>query len=371
MVLKMADLVVVLDPGASLTKIWYSYQGQEPKLLLMEPEVIRMDVNILAEEFENKVGQSDPENSAWVQVGEKAWAVGSFARTNFAAPKTLIQRKYIDSLPKVLAAIGVIFEREKIPAANLSLYLGVLLPKSEWEDRKTFEDKVKAALECFRFRHRSLSLKLEDFNCSPEGAGVIYSLRKELGEEFKSLNVGVLIIGFRNCSYLTMNRGIFGACDSSNFGFVHLVKLVKDSTSGLSIEQLTPTIYKAGSKVDVKALAHLVIADEPEQELEDIQKISAAIKNAQKRYWASFQNWLKNNFPDRELDMIVQSGGSVDYFKPWLKKLYPSVSYLSQLKDVIKTSFPSLHPLRLEDSYGFFQFINESNNKRLKKLLKV
>lgn len=94
----------------------------------MEPEVISMDVNILASEYESKVSNADPEHSAWVQHGTEAWAVGTFAKDNFQAPKTLRQRKYIDSSPKVLAAIGVIMEREQIPAsANLSIYLGLLL----------------------------------------------------------------------------------------------------------------------------------------------------------------------------------------------------------------------------------------------------
>lgn len=62
MVLKMADLVEALDLGASLTKIWDFAQGQKQKFLLMEPEVIQMDVQILAEKFVNKVGQSKLEN---------------------------------------------------------------------------------------------------------------------------------------------------------------------------------------------------------------------------------------------------------------------------------------------------------------------
>ena len=351
----MADLVVVLDPGRSLSKIFYSYLGQRPKLLLMEPEVIEMDVNILSEEYENKVSSADPEHSAWVQIGTQAWAVGTFAKHNFQAPKTLRQRKYVDSSPKVLAAIGVIMEREQIPAsANLSIYLGLLLPKKEWSDRKYFEDGIKDALSCFRFRHQSLSLKLEEFNCSPEGAGLIYEYRRELGQGFKSLNTGVVIVGFQHCSYLTMKHGVFGPCDTADLGFARLVEIVEDTTSGLTIEQLAPAIYNAGFKIDSKALASLVDASDPDYE-QDLIKISLAIKNAQKRYWPSLRNWLKNNFPHQAMDKIALSGGTTEYLKPWFKKLYQPASYLEQLEKSIKSTFGKSYPLRLADPYGFFQ----------------
>lgn len=58
----MADLVEALDLGASLTKIWDFAQGQKQKLLLMEPEVIQMDIQILIDQFDHKVGQSKLEN---------------------------------------------------------------------------------------------------------------------------------------------------------------------------------------------------------------------------------------------------------------------------------------------------------------------
>ncbi|MBV8884392.1 MAG: ParM/StbA family protein [Chroococcidiopsidaceae cyanobacterium CP_BM_RX_35] len=366
----MADLIIVVDPGRSLSKIFYSYRGQKPKLLLMEPEVIEMDVNILSEEYENKVAGAHPEECAWVQAENNAWAVGSFAKDSFRACKNLKERKSVDSLPKVLAALGIIMEREEIPASNLSICLGLLLPKEEWEARKGFEVRVREAIAHFRFRHQSLSLRLEEFNCSPEGAGLIYERRRQLGQEFKSLNIGVVIAGYQHCSYLTMKHGVFGPCDTIDLGFARLVELVRDSTSGLAIESLTPAICQAGLKVDCEKLAYLFDEDDPKR-IHELPLLVKAIENAQKRYWAGLRSWLKNSFPHRMMDEIVLSGGTVGYFKPWFKQLYPSASYLEQLEKTIKLTFTRSYPFRLSDGNSFFNYLNDQNNKRAKKLVSL
>ena len=364
----MSDLLVVFDPGSSLTKIFYAVGSSKPECLLMEPEVIQVSKESI-EAYENSlVGQPNPEDCAWIAVDGKYLAVGFLARTQFLANRGLDELKYERAIYKVLAAVGAIAEREAMPS-GFSLSLGLLLPWGEYQDRERFERLVAQGLANFNFRFQNFSVSLELFDCKPEGGGLFLVRRRQLGEAFNQQDTSVLVIGYRNASCLTVKRGSVIKGDTSDLGFVRLVEKVQQRTSGQKAERLAPAIYKAGAKVQPKALLDLARSSTPALRQEEVAQIAQAVKFARTDYWRALSNWLYNNVPS-QLNEVIISGGTAGYLHSQLKEYfsYTAIAWIDELETKIQSAFGSSVgtaslSLRLTDAYGLFLFLS---NKAVK-----
>lgn len=359
----MTDLLITLDPGSSLTKIFYAVKSNQAELLLMEPEVIQVSPESIEAYESSKVGNPSPENCAWIECNGKYSVVGFLARTQFLADPGLDELKYERAIYKVLAAVGAIAEREALPS-QFSLRLGLLLPWGEYQDRERFHRLVAEALKNFHFRFQEFSVCLTEFDCKPEGGGLFLVRRRQLGEAFNQQDTEVVVIGYRNASYLTVKRGSVIKGDTSDLGFVRLIEKVQQRTSGQKAERLTPAIYKAGAKVQTKALLNLARSCDPTLRSEEVATIASAIKLARTDYWEALYNWFQNNIP-YELDSVIISGGTADYLRSELKSCFShaAITWVDELELKIKETFGTNIPnaslsFRLTDAYGFFMFMS-------------
>jgi hypothetical protein len=152
--------------------VYNSWEQSQPKILLMEPQVIEVSQELIEAYEAQRLTSADPENEAWIDCEGEFYAVGFLAQKQFYAHAGLNELKYERAVLKLMAAVGVIAEREGLPD-SFSVALASLLPYKEWRDCEKFERSATNALSNFCFRGKAFSLPLQVFECKPEGAGLV------------------------------------------------------------------------------------------------------------------------------------------------------------------------------------------------------
>ena len=363
----MSNLIVSFDPGASLTKIVYELATEgQPRLMTMEPEMLKLPQSSIDAYMSSRKGleSSQPADEAWVSCAAddhtQCTVVGFLAR-QFSASARLDKLKYETSIHKVLAVIGAIAcgcprsaiafgtaqsaiasgktqsaiagggalpiaQQNQLPN-KFSLSLTSLLPYGEYQNRQAFEQQLRNALKDFRFRGQRLRVKLERFECLPEGAGLAMIRQRQNGKEwFNTQTIAVLMFGHRNTSVLLFERGKMTAGYTNGLGFHQMVKRVIERTSGQDATALTSAIYAAGSDitVDNPAIRALLKSRDPKNIDYELQMIVNAITTAKAEYWSRLYDWLESTLP--AVNEVILSGGAALYLEQELQDCFPEIS---------------------------------------------
>lgn len=361
----MSPLKLAVDPGGSFLKCFYTLESFKPELLLMEPEVATVPLESLQAYEQSKIGNSSPENSAWIEYQNSFQAVGFLARKRFNADLQLQRRKFELALPKVLAMVGAISNKHDLPN-NSSIQLGILLPWGEYQDRALFQQLITQALADYKFKGQPKSFKLDAFVCLPEGGGILTRGRAP-GSSIKDQTIAVIMLGYRDTSILVIERGEMSKGKTEPLGFSKMIESVMSQTSGLNPHQLTAVICKAGRNINTKALEELAMVDAAYKEHE-ITTIKNAITNGRKEYWMMLSNWLKLQVP-RDVDEVIIGGGTAHYFRSQLNNLFSTtkVNWCDHLETQITDNFSQVAAkslqYRLTDVYGLFFYLCGSTLK--------
>ena len=361
----MLDVIMVADIGSSGSKIFVEIQNQtrnqKTQLLLMEPHVISVSRERLELYEKEKSGHPSPEDSAWVEVNGQCWAVGHLAMNEFGANSGEKELKYERAIPKILAAVGAVAEREGLPS-HITLRLGVLLPRGQFQNREALEEALPQALSSFRFRLQDCSVELERFECKPEGGGLLLIRRRMLGEAFAQKDIVMIVIGYFHASYLETSRGVING-GTSEHGFIRLVEKVEAHTSGYERAKLIPAIYKAGANVSQSVLKPLAPSlDASFRRLEGTQLVKA-VKAARKDSWAALVSWLRNNV-SLDTEDVGLTGGTADYWRPDLEGLFPyaRIDWYEEIEKQAAAVPCNREPrpflkYRTTDAYGYFLYL--------------
>jgi len=351
----MVEIILVLDPGASLSKIFYSINSGSIRMLLMPPQVIPTTEEAATDKAAEAISKVPDEQQAWVQWGKEVWAVGQLAK-DLNAVQALQGLKWEAALPKVLAALGIIVRKEGL-LEPINLKLGLLLPHREFTSSQDFESEIHSALSNFKFQHQRFSVNLKMFRCRPEGAGLLAFRCSELGDLRFQKNIAVLAVGFRDASCLISRHGgkAYGTTKQL-FGYCMLLDGIIRRTPGQDYESLTLPVYQAGASVSVDFLKKLPQSQSPPRRKAELAKITSAIKAARAEYWRSFSSWLAEVIPC-DTDEIILAGGTAKYLESDLSNRYGSDSIVGvpglekNLNLVLPNASIELVP-RLVDGYG-------------------
>lgn len=359
-------LVVTLDPGSSLTKIIYQIiidgSSSELKILSMEPELMQVTSRRIEDYEAVRWTSTDPAYEAWVETSGEYYAIGFLAK-QFCGNAGWNELKYERAAIKLLAAIGVIAFREGLPD-KFDLALTGLLPYKEYKDAHKFESEVAQALVNFNFRNRWLSVNLWMFDCKPEGAGLALTRGKKLGVAIREKVVLIIMLGFRDVSFLRFERGKIadGGTSEQHYGLILLAQLLKARTSDQSIENLVKAVHLATTRCKTakdrqKVLGELVRSKKEKNRAKEVAEIMDAYTASVEEYWSILSNWLDTIVPAR-LDEVVIGGGSSECFKSELKSYFaPSViSWSAELEEDVRLAFNLSNEdaicLRYTDGYG-------------------
>lgn len=104
-------IMIGLDFGGSSTKGFYkSQQGRVNHLLSMEPELVDLSRSTVENYMLTRLGETLPENSAWVGVKDEFKAIGFLAQ-RFHGEAGLRELKYERAVYKTLAAVWVVSQK--------------------------------------------------------------------------------------------------------------------------------------------------------------------------------------------------------------------------------------------------------------------
>lgn len=359
-------LVVTLDPGSSLTKIIYQVindgVGSELKILSMEPELMKVTRRQIEDYEAQRWTSTDPAAEAWVESQGEYYAVGFLAK-QFYGNAGWNELKYERAAIKLLAAIGVIAFREGLPD-KFDLALTGLLPYKEYKDAHKFETEVTEALANFSFCNRWLSVNLWMFDCKPEGAGLALTRGKKLGVAIREKVVLIIMLGFRDVSFLRFERGKIadGGTTEQHYGLILLAQLLKARTSDQSIENLVKAVHLATTRCKTakdrqKVFSELIRSKKEKNRVKEIAEMMDAYSASLLEYWSILSNWLDSIVPPR-LDEVVIGGGSSECFKSELKFYFAGsvISWSAELEEDVRLAFNLSNEdaicLRYADGYG-------------------
>lgn len=321
----MADLTLTFDPGSSLSKVIYHLRDRTPRLLLMEPEVIQLSISSIEAHrvTRGSLSVARSKDDAWLQcgAGEQCQVIGYLAR-QFLATVRMNEVKYERALYKVLAAVGTIAQETNLPR-KFSIALSALLPYGEYQNAQRFHQLLKQHLKHYSFRGERLQVKLETFECRPEGGGLAMARVTQNGAEwFQQQTLAVLMFGHRNTSLLLFERGKLAIGNTTDLGFHQLVDKVLHRTSGQTIDVLTSAIYKIGNQITPTNLQiqDLLKTRSPVEQQLEREQISTAILTAREEYWLRLQDWLDTVLPD--VTEVIISGGAALYLPDELETYF-------------------------------------------------
>lgn len=368
----MADITIACDLGSLLSKVFYTLKSFNPELLIMESEVAIVTQKSL-EEYEDgvKLGSLTPENSAWVEYKGQYRAVGFLAKERFNANLSLQVPKIELALYKILAIVAAIAQKKGLQN-GASISLGVLLPYGEYQHSKLLREMISEAITNYRFRGEEKSFELARLDCRPEGFGLI-SRGRASGVSLKEQVIVVIVVGYRDASIYTWNRGAISKGASTELGFNKFIEKVTPYAPNQKATKLAQAICRAGAKINIKALRHLSRFSDSALRDKEISSLRAAVSIAREQYWLDLYNWLRDYIPSH-VDEVILTGGTAYYYEREFNALFSGtyVNWGTQLEDAVNKCFPvqiesNGLSFRTTDNNGYFYFMcgtNENNVKR-------
>lgn len=368
----MIEIQIAFDPGSSLTKVIYRVgQDETPKLLVMEPEAIALPKTSIEADREagGNVGILTPTNDAWLSYrkqDEEVFAIGFLAQ-QLKAKVRLSHLKYESAVPKFLAAIGAIVEREQLKREQISIKGALLLPYGEFVDSGNLETQIQNRLRSFYFRGQGIKVKNAKFSIAPEGGGFIWEMLTRRGSEWMSQQqaICILMLGHRNISLLVFSRGKLDRerSQTTEQGFAQMIDRVVALTSGQNRERLTPVIYELGSEISAnqKSLRALTRTVQPENVQTEAERLANAIVTARAEYWRQIQTWFDEAIP-QEISQLIVCGGVASYLEPeitrdlaWARPQRRILDSEAAQKLKVKEQNDGSLPVRLADIYAMFE----------------
>ncbi len=361
----MVDLILGVDPSSSGSKGFFTTIPFQLELSLMEPQLAQVKADSLDAYQKNLLGSTSIEDSAWIALDGEYYALGFLAQ-KFYGTLGLKQLKYQRALYKVLAMVGAIAQRKQLPT-RFKLSLGLLLPYGEYTDRDRFHQIVKKALAQYCFRGTEYNVELVNFVCRPEGAGLLMRRGAVEKESLGRRTVLVIMIGYRNASFLLLERGQVKQGWTTPLGFIRMIEPIKSMTSDLDETSLTAAICRAGSRVKAAELASLVRSVGAELQKLELAEIVKAVKLARGQYWQMLVNYINTEIPNfTEIDEVILGGGTAHYWRAelerFLNKKQVSINWCSHLESRIASFLGQRREeesleYRLTDAYAFFFYL--------------
>ena len=348
-------LILALDFGGSATKgVYCTLKQNQTASLVMEPEVVKISLDSVADEI---LGATEPENAAWVNYMGETFAVGYLAKSKYYANQGLQELKYERAVAKTLAFVWAISQKLKL-GTKFRLALICLLPPGEFENKEIFRKHLEAAFAGFMTPIGKIQVKLTQFKCLPEGAGIYLAYQKKLGDAIKTKTIALVMVGYRNASVLISDKGMVAPDgNTSDLGMIRLLEKVVARTSGQNASQLVPAVVVAGSDISTTPLTKLLKSTLYTNKRHELMQLQTSIKLARNEYAAVLVSWLDQVVPRSVVSEILFCGGTADYLRRELNSHYSGTPCLWGVGADIPTQVDkSGLGSRLADVYSVFLY---------------
>lgn len=320
------NLVLAIDFGGSLTKLVGGISQDDYVAMTMEPEVVEVTEGGIRLHEKNAIGSGRPKDRSWVKLDGKVYAIGYLAQ-QFLGDAGLWKAKTEIAVQKLLAALWVMKNhwKQQLGKKRIKVDIACLLPPGEYQEKTQFEAKVRKALKRFGTPDNHLTIACRNFYCFPEGFGVLSNFEAQWGRNFlKTSEIAVIMLGHRNSSLMVCKRGRVTEFDSSDLGFIQLVRKVIQRTAGLDESTLSDAIAEAGYEINPAPLEKVLRHRDMTMREEELENLIEAISISREEYVILLQEWIMKMLPSTVTEVVL-CGGTADYLQD-----LPALSHLKQ-----------------------------------------
>jgi hypothetical protein len=352
------QLKIILDFGGSGTKVVASLDDGNPIYFLMPPHCAEISPTQCTEADFN-------ENSVWFRCDESCYAVGLLASAN-SGKSIEVKPLKVESAPiKTLAAV-VIAARKLGAEKRVLLTLSIVLPSGEAQQNAIYKEDVEALLNKKIVSPWGVfQAKIKLFKADFEGEGIL--LYHQHITRRTTQNVLVLMLGYRNASFIATVGSLVASTNCSDIGFHSFLQKIVSLTAGYSIEQLLLPVTRYGAnKLDSALIPVLRFSPGSPHREKELADLKSAIEKAEEYYTKLIMVWLRE-FLTVEVDEIVLAGGSAEYIGQHLAEklaetIVPSMYVICVYQDKFLPADISgiKNGERFLDIYGIWHQINSA-----------
>lgn len=310
-----ARVFIAADFGGIGTKAFYvSSARKKVGSVFMGPETAEVNTESLNRFQESSITENNAEYRAWCGFQGSYRAVGALAENYFSASSLLKPLKYEQAIFKVLALLWVIKVKCNLPS-NFRISLSLLIPPGEHDDRSVLEKILRQTSIAFDTPSGVMSVEIDEFDCQPEGKGILLGLYKVPGLAIRTDTVSIVMIGYRNASLIVLRQGEAIKKITSDLGMNAMVNLVKSrSSQNTPLSTLVPAIVEAGSDAKVEALIYLIRTNFVALKEYELRQLQEAILSSRKEYSNTLLTWINENVPLGK-QWIAYCGGTAQYLR--------------------------------------------------------
>ncbi|WP_193200396.1 ParM/StbA family protein [Nostoc sp. MG11] len=309
---ELPKLVISFDLGGSKSKtIAQLYPDSTPILIAMSPEIADVSASSIEHHFADKTLSP---NTAWVGVNGKYYVLGDIARSVFMGTAALKELKYQHAVPKMLGMLWLAMCKFNLSGSE-PFVAQLLLPPGESNDGQSLGAQLREALkQGINTPTGKLKPKLRHFFVSPEGSGIMDYREQSLGDLYAQKNVGMIMLGYRNASFLLSEKDYSGKAESTELGMSWMVQQFVERTAvGLSKDDLriVPALVEAskGNFDELRALSRKSKEDAIQSDLKLFREVLPVVKD---EYCRALLRWIRNI---ALLDEILICGGTATFVK--------------------------------------------------------
>jgi hypothetical protein len=297
-------LRVVLDFGGSGTKVVACLDHEQPIFFLMPPQC----VEVAASECSHSEEDAYSETSLWISIDETYYAFGLLAQQHSSNAIKVKPLKVELAPVKSVAAIAIAAQRLSINK-KVRLDISIVLPSGEMAQKAIFQEEMEALLsKKISSPWGPLQGKLWVFNAEIEGKGILLHHRRT-SKVIK--NTMVLMLGYRNASFVITQGKLIATGGCSELGFHVFLRKLVNLTSGYSVERLLiPITQYVKTKTDSFLTSVLRFSPESPHRPQELIDLKLAIDTAEVFYVQQIIAWLAEFLPsDLEIEELVLAGG--------------------------------------------------------------
>jgi len=365
--MESCKLILSLDVGASLSKGIVTISiGEETvtEIIEMGSDIFEIDSQILMKQ--EYLDNTSPENRAWVAKGVRkkvnAVAVGTLAKKfNDIKDSQIEGVKYEYAVEKILAAIGVALERHGLRRDGVECYVNLLIPSDEKEGKNAIEKDLKKEIKKFQFSGEVIKASLLKLNCYAEGTGgLLYRIGQQENPAWANkVKLAILMMGHRNCSFLTIEKGGYSKIETVRIGYFDILSSIKTASIGQKMSDLEQIIPQISEDNQEKCFRALVRGERESNQSDEIKKLEKSYNEAHLVYWQKLKQWIEAHMPT-QIDEVLILGGAAAFFRSDLEEylswanLYWGDSAVGEITSLFPEKFTTDRNLayRYIDIYG-------------------
>lgn len=316
----MPRIAASFDLGGSHNRgIVQIYPEGVPIVLAMGPEVADVSKNSIAHLY-----QQVRQDSTWVGIGDEYYVLGALAKDAFFGTPALKELKYHYGLPKIA---GLLWLGSCQLGLNqpIEAFTQLLLPAGEIADGKDLGNTLKRKLNRgVKTPNGQLKVKLLNFSTSPEGIGIMAYRRRALGNEFDKKSIGLLMLGYRNASFLLSSKSNLAKFETTDLGMSWLVhQFVERTAVGLSKDDLRLALLLVQAHSgNLNALRSISRKATPDGVESDLKLFNSVLPPLVDDYCRALIRWVKNL---AVLDEVLICGGTAELIRAPLTQYFESV----------------------------------------------